>query len=41
MADNNAIARLRLIRTPQIGPVTYAQLLARFGDAARAIDARP
>ena len=41
MADNNAIARLRLIRTPQIGPVTYAQLLARFGDAARAIEALP
>ncbi|MEG3145555.1 DNA-processing protein DprA [Sphingomonas sp. RT2P30] len=41
MADGNAIARLRLIRTPQIGPVTYAQLIARFGDAARAIEALP
>jgi DNA processing protein len=36
-----AVARLRLIRTPQIGPVTYRQLIARFGDAAAAIDALP
>ena len=41
MADIDAIARLRLIRTPQIGPVTYAQLIARFGDAAAAIEALP
>jgi len=41
VVDNDAINRLRLIRTPQIGPVTYAQLLARFGDAARAIEALP
>lgn len=41
MGDEGAIARLRLIRTPQIGPVTYAQLIARFGDAARAIEALP
>jgi len=34
-------ARLRLIRTPTIGPVTYRQLVARFGDAARAIEALP
>ena len=36
-----AVARLRLIRTAQIGPVTYAQLIARFGDAATAIEALP
>jgi DNA processing protein len=36
-----ATARLRLIRTPSIGPVTYRQLVARFGDAARAIEALP
>ena len=41
MGDEAAIHRLRLIRTPQIGPVTYAQLIARFGDAARAIEALP
>jgi len=40
MADPR-VARLRLIRTPTIGPVTYRQLLARFGDAARAIEALP
>ena len=27
------IARLRLIRSDQIGPITYFQLLARFGSA--------
>jgi DNA processing protein len=36
-----AVARLRLIRTAQIGPVTYRQLVARFGDAAAAIEALP
>lgn len=41
MSDGNVIARLRLIRTPQIGPITYAQLIARFGDAASAIEALP
>jgi DNA processing protein len=35
------LARLRLIRTPTIGPVTYRQLLARFGSAERAIVALP
>lgn len=40
MADA-AIARLRLIRTPSIGPVTYRQLIARFGSADAAIEALP
>ncbi|HEV2817682.1 MAG TPA: DNA-processing protein DprA [Allosphingosinicella sp.] len=35
------IARLRLIRSENIGPVTYFQLLARFGSAAAALDAIP
>jgi DNA processing protein len=35
------IARLRLIRTSGIGPVTYYQLLARFGTAEAALDAIP
>lgn len=39
--DEDRIARLRLIRTPTIGPVTYAQLLARFGSARAAIEAIP
>ena len=34
-------ARLRLLRTPGVGPVTWRQLLARFGDAAAAIEALP
>ncbi|WP_339346506.1 DNA-processing protein DprA [uncultured Sphingomonas sp.] len=38
---SEALARLRLIRTPSIGPVTYRQLIARFGTAAAAIDALP
>ncbi|MCW2405735.1 DNA processing protein [Sphingobium sp. B1D7B] len=33
--------RLRLIRTPNIGPVAYRQLLARFGTAGRALEALP
>ena len=33
--------RLRLIRTPGIGPVTYRQLLARFGSAGAALAALP
>lgn len=37
----DAAARLRLIRTPTIGPVTYRQLMARFGTAAAALDALP
>lgn len=40
MADPR-IARLRLIRTPTIGPITYRQLIARFGSAEAAIDALP
>jgi DNA processing protein len=35
------MARLQLIRTSTIGPVTYRQLVSRFGDAARAIEALP
>ena len=45
MADDAAredgIARLRLIRTPGIGPITYRQLLMRFGAPQAAIDAVP
>jgi DNA processing protein len=39
--SEDQIARLRLIRSDNIGPVTYFQLLARFGSAAAAIDAIP
>ena len=34
-------ARLRLIRTPSVGPVTYRQLVTRFGGAEAAIEALP
>ena len=35
------VDRLRLIRTPHVGPVTYRQLLRRFGSARAALDALP
>ena len=34
-------ARLRLARTDRIGPVSFRQLLDRFGSASRALDALP
>ena len=39
-ADDD-VARLRLIRSENIGPVTYRQLLRRFGSAAAALAALP
>ena len=35
------IDRLRLIRTPGIGPIAFRQLLLRFGSATAALDAIP
>ena len=35
------VDRIRLIRSPSIGPVTYRQLLLRFGNANAALDALP
>lgn len=32
---------LRLIRTPNVGPITFFQLIRRFGSAAAALDALP
>jgi DNA processing protein len=40
MADPRE-ARLRLLRSANVGPVTYSQLIARFGTAEAAIDALP
>ena len=40
-APSDLIDRLRLIRTPGIGPIAYRQLLMRFGNAAAALDAIP
>ena len=39
--DADGLARLRLIRTASVGPVTFGQLLARFGSAQAALDAIP
>jgi DNA processing protein len=33
--------RLRLIRTDNVGPITFVQLLRRFGSAGAALDALP
>ena len=41
LPDAERFARLRLARTTQVGPVTFRQLLERFGSAARALDALP
>ncbi|MCT2558278.1 DNA-processing protein DprA [Tsuneonella sp. YG55] len=41
LAQQEAFARIRLLRSPNIGPVSYRQLLARFGTAEAAIDALP
>jgi DNA processing protein len=38
---DDLIQRIRLIRSPSIGPVTYRQLIARFGSAQAALDAVP
>ncbi|MDO9076227.1 MAG: DNA-processing protein DprA [Brevundimonas sp.] len=41
LPDAERFARLRLARTDQVGPVTFRQLLERFGSAERALDALP
>ncbi len=41
MSDAERLAKLRLARSRNIGPVTYRQLLARFPSAQEAIDAIP
>ncbi len=35
------VDRLRLLRTPGVGPVTFRQLLSRFGSASAALEAVP
>jgi len=40
-AQDEAFARIRLIRSPNVGPISYAQLLRRFGSARAALDALP
>ena len=41
IAQDEAFARIRLLRSPNVGPVSYAQLLRRFGSASAALDALP
>ncbi len=41
LTRDEAFARIRLLRSPNIGPVSYNQLLRRFGTAGAALDALP
>ncbi len=41
MADAERVARLRLIRSENVGPVTFRQLIARFGTGVAALAALP
>ena len=41
MTHAERLARLRLIRTPHVGPVSWHQLMARFGSGEAALDALP
>src|SRR5579862_6287271 len=41
LAAENPLDVLRLIRTLNVGPVTFFQLIRRFGTAGKALDALP
>ena len=41
LSHRERIAWLQLARTPNVGPVTFSQLLVRFGSAAAALEAVP
>ena len=41
LSQDEAFARIRLLRSPNIGPVSYALLLQRFGTATAALEALP
>lgn len=41
LSQEEAFARICLLRSPNIGPVSYRQLLARFGKAQAALEALP
>src|SRR5690606_27774420 len=41
LAQDEAFARIRLLRSPNIGPISYAELLRRFGSALAALEALP
>ncbi|TYC86945.1 DNA-processing protein DprA [Novosphingobium sp. BW1] len=41
LSQEEAFARIRLLRSPNVGPVSYRQLLSRFGSAVAALEALP
>ncbi len=41
LSERERLAWLRLARTPNVGPVTFAQLIARFGSATAALEEVP
>lgn len=41
LSPTETLDRLRLLRTPGVGPLTYQRLLTRYGTAAEAMDALP
>jgi DNA processing protein len=41
LSQEEAFARIRLLRSPNVGPVSDALLLRRFGDAQKAVEALP
>ena len=41
LAQDEAFARIRLLRSPNVGPVSYRQLMERFGEATGALAALP
>ncbi|MBW8303718.1 MAG: DNA-processing protein DprA [Brevundimonas sp.] len=41
LPETERFARLRLARTDRVGPVTFSQLIDRFGSAERALEALP
>lgn len=41
LSQQEAQARIRLLRSPNVGPISYGQLLRRFGDAVTALEALP
>lgn len=41
LTDGQRLDWLRLARTRNVGPVTFAQLILRYGDAGRALEALP
>jgi DNA processing protein len=41
LSDTERRDWVRLVRTPQIGPLTFSRLIARYGNATAAIEALP